>query len=706
MGIVTVIPDSGALTPGIPTPGTINPAGQFDQWSFFGRGERNVTVAVNPGTGGAPSPVSPQLNWANVQLVGTTNNVLASTSSTTAGPTVTLYDIMLPVDGVYKIDIKAPEGHVASTGNYIVTAWDSTPNINPLNLNQTITSTLSTPYAVDRWNFSAIAGQSVRFDLVSTTATGISYTLSGPNGFVAFSDATSDSDLITLPESGAYALVAHSLNGAIGSYAFRLDQTSQTDLDLGTTYDGTLVGSGQAQLFRVDVPLTQFLSLKLTDPATADRIEMYARFGAPPTRAIFDHRYGAPGNNQSIFIPSAVLGTWYVLVYAEHVLESSSFSLLAAGALAKLTSIFPGSAGNAAPAIITLSGAGFVNGTDVELFASDGTTTYASSSVSIDSYTQMTASFPAGLPAGTYSVRASKDGISDTLSGAFQITAGGQANLQTQLILPTALGRRAPATLYVEYANTGDLAMPAPLLILQSTDDNNSDKPILSLDLSRTVENFWSAGLAPGAGHSVLILGSGKQPGTLHPGERIRVPVSYLGLLTPWTLSDSLIEMEIRYWTEDDTTPIDWQARKDSLRPPTLNANQWDAIYGNLTADIPTTGDYVRMLNQNAHYLGQLGQNVTSVDDLWNFEVQQAYGMSPFRVLDSVVDAYMPTPGVSLDFSRSFENTIQGRYETGPLGQGWSTPWDAKLITNDGGNLVQIVAAPSSAANILEGCSQ
>ena len=42
--------------------------------------------------------------------------------------------------------------------------------------------------------------------------------------------------------------MAHGNGAAGGSYAFMLDQTSVTNLTLGTPYTGTLAGSGQAVL--------------------------------------------------------------------------------------------------------------------------------------------------------------------------------------------------------------------------------------------------------------------------------------------------------------------------------------------------------------------------------------------------------------------------------------------------------------------------
>lgn len=249
------------------------------------------------------------------------------------------------------------------------------------------------------------------------------------------------------------------------------------------------------------------------------------------TRGTYDYAATGAGANQSLLVPSATAGTWYVLVYAESVPQPGAFSLTARGADLEVTASYPGRASSSAPATLTVTGGGFDSGTTVELVASNGTV-ITPSSFGLDSYTQMTATFPTGLPVGTYAVRVTRGTAVETLSGALQVTSG-TARLETNLILPNELGLHVAATLYVEYANTGDAAMPAPLLSLQSADADNSDRPVFTLDESRVVQNFWSAGMPPGTSNSALILGSGRQPGVLNPGERIRVPVYYLGLLHP-----------------------------------------------------------------------------------------------------------------------------------------------------------------------------
>jgi YD repeat-containing protein len=317
--------------------------------------------------------------------------------------------------------------------------------------------------------------------------------------------------------------------------------------------------------------------------------------------------------------------------------------------------------------------------------------------VSLDSFTQITASFASNtVPAGTYSVMASQGTNTAVLTNALTIAAAGAPQLATKLILPSFLGRHIAATLYVEYANTGNAPMPAPLLVLQGTGPTPAIRPVITLDSSRIVQNFWSSVPPPGTGNKVYILGSGAQAGVLNPGERIRVPVYYLGLQQPWDFTQNSVTMGIRFWTADNTNSIDWSTREASFRPPTLDSNTWDIIYQNITANLTNNGAYVRMLDNAAQYLSRLGERVTDVGRLWNFAVQQAMGFQAVPVLDSAVDAFLPTPGVALEFDRHFSSSVAARNTMGPFGAGWFTPWQTMLTVQSNGAVVELIGEGGS----------
>ncbi len=660
---------------------------------------QDSAVTLRVVAGGAP-PLSYQWFKDTLLLAGATNNTYTIASAQTNNA------------GIYSVVVSNALGSTTSS-NAVLSVLPWVVLTQSISFNETGYGRIESSNRLDHWNFSALAGQQIRFDLLNTSAAGLRFDLRGPAGWIGFSNLTSDSGLVNLPAAGNYSLIAQGMAGVPDiAYAFKLIESTQTDLPLGTDFIGQFSGSGQAHVFKITVTNSGPLRISLVNSGTGNRTELYASRIVPPTRGTFEQQSATgPGANRELFIPNASVGTLYVLVYGDSIPTPGQFTIRASSPGVVLSAITPNRQATNSSFAMTLTGAGFAQGDIVELVAGGGSPTYAATNVSLDNYSQLTADFPPTLAtAGLYSVRVTQlDGVTAILTNVFNLfnitsspgdvaAAGPGPKLETRLILPGELGRDAPATLYVEYANTGSASMPAPVLILKSSDPDGSDRPILSLDQSRLVQSFWSAGLPPGTSHEIFILASGAQPGVLNPGERRKVPVYYLGLLDPWDTSDSKVEMQIRYWTAADTTPINWAARKSSLRPPSLDSATWDVVYANLTSDLTDTGDYVRMLGDNASYLGRLGQVVTDVDQLWNFELQQAWGYTPLAVLDSVTDASMPAPGVSLEFSRRFSSNVRARNSTGPFGRGWYTGWQSQLVVEDGGNLLRLVGEAGSAS--------
>ena len=131
-------------------------------------------------------------------------------------------------------------------------------------LNQTINGQIDSPYGQDQWTFSAQANAQIQFVLVASSSPAIQFSLTGPSGFVGFTGLTASSGLLTLPASGTYTLSVSTGGSGTGSYAFQLAQTSQTTLTLGTPYQGTMTGSGQAALFLLNLPTDEPLLVTLS----------------------------------------------------------------------------------------------------------------------------------------------------------------------------------------------------------------------------------------------------------------------------------------------------------------------------------------------------------------------------------------------------------------------------------------------------------
>jgi RHS repeat-associated protein len=700
-GTVTKLPDGGPIVLNTPTPGHIAAVGQVDDWTFFGRAGQTISVFGNPGNG-SPAPLSPNLGYAQVSVLNAAGTVLASGASANNGDVISLLGMTLPADGTYHVEVKAPTAEMSSTGHYWLTVYNAPVNAHALVLGQQVVGQLATAYSIDQWTFSATANTSVQFQWVNASGP-IQFSLTGPGGWAGFSDLTTSSGPVTLPVSGTYTLEVTSAGNQGGSYAFNLGQLSETTLTLGTPYNGTLAGNGQSQLFQVTLPAAEQLLVTLTDNDAADQNAVYVSYGAPPTRANYQYRFSTPAAaNQQVLVPMATAGTWYILVYDNVVPAPGSYTLTATGGSLFLNSVTPSTQGTASDATLILTGLGFIPAPAISLVAAGGTV-YPAASVVADSATQLVATFSAGsAPAGVYTVKAmAADGSTAELPNAFTLVAGGKAVLTTNIIVPNPIGRHIASTIYVDYGNTGNVPMPAPILVVTAV-MNGKQGALLTLDAALQTSGFWTSATPEGFAQSVQILASGAQPGILQPGESEQVPVYYGGWLrNQWDLSNPPIYFTVGVLGADSTQAVDWPSLESALQPPSISAQAWDALYPNLSAQLGTTwGAYVQRLDADAQYLASIGENVTDLNQLFAFEVQQGNGDSPVTTLAAATDAQVATPGLALDFMRSFAPGIIARNQFGPFGWGWSDSWQTSAATLSDGTVV--VAIPGGVSRVFQ----
>ncbi|MDX1928507.1 MAG: RHS repeat-associated core domain-containing protein [Pirellulaceae bacterium] len=688
-GSVVLIPDGGSLSLNSPVFGSISAPGEIDNWDFLGRVGQRVKLTVNPGGTTEPAAPAPSLGLATIELVNPSGTVIATATSAGVGGPATIEIPALNVDGNYRIVVRAPDAEANRTGNYILTGIDAKLDNYPLVLNETMTGLIESPASVDRWTFSAAANQQVRLQIQNSSFVGLRFKLTGTNGFVGFSNLETDSELLTLPETGTYQIEVESAVGGFGSYAFKLIPSQETLLTLGTPFPGSVQGEGFAQLFRFNVPQNNPLSVLLTSPAASD-IEVYLSRGTAPTRQQFNYQSSAFGQTQSLVVPIAGAGTWYALVYTRAVAATTPFNLLVDAVPLIVQSTSPSKMARNVPLNLQIQGGGFLVGTQVFLDKA-GVEQLAASSVSIDASTQMIAHFDlSSLPVGQMDVRVRlPDGTQRTLPGAFEVLAPGTAKLETRLIMPSALGRGASATLYLEYANTGVVAMPAPLLTVRSADPDDSDKPRLSLDTSNLASSFWTSARPDGVSSIVQIYASGLTSGLLQPGERIQVPITYLGLTQPFDFSDTQVEMEVLVTSAEESAPINWSAFDSFLKPSWMSPEVWAIVFQTLQSRVGSTwGDYVRMLSDNASYLSRLGQRLSNASQLLNYELSQAIGYSPVSSIGSAIDMEVLTPGDDIQFGRTYATSLAQRFEIGPFGRGWMADWQTKQTFENGGIVV------------------
>ncbi len=329
----------------------------------------------------------------------------ATASSASSGAFATITGFVLPASGTYTIQVQAPSAESTSTGHYVLTVYNVTPTVSSLTVNQEYTGTVGTAYGVNQYDFTAAAGVQVQLSVINLSG-GVEFDLTGTGGFTGFTGLSASSGPVTLPAAGNYVLTATGDGVEGGSYAFALDQTSITDITLGTPLTGTLQGSGQAQLFEVNVPSTQSLVVSLKDSTSSDVNQVYASLGTPPTPNDYQYSFtnGVTADPQ-LDVAAASPGDWYILVYSASVPSASSFTLTATGTPINVSAVEPTQAPTGSSTSLNLTGSGFSLATTVKLVNTSTSTVYTASTVTLDTLAQITATFNlAGVPPGTYNV--------------------------------------------------------------------------------------------------------------------------------------------------------------------------------------------------------------------------------------------------------------------------------------------------------------
>lgn len=687
--------ESQAVDLGQETPGWIFTPGEVDPWRFIGRAGHMVTVVVNP-----QAPYAPYLNRARVALFAPDGSTLATGESPADGQAAALRNITLPADGIYRINVSAATSLPNATGNYTITVYDVTPHDYELVLNTRHSGTLTAPFALDRWRFSASAQNQVRLKHLGASGGSVLYRLTGPSGWVGFGELTGDSELIILPATGQYCLEVTAQGGQGGiAYAFMMEQTAVIDLTPGNPYTGQWAGTGQAWLFRIHLAKAAPLHLTFTDASSDNRAALYLRHGAPPTRRDFKQQASGAGPKLTILEPMATMGDWYVLLYGDYCPTPSSFTMLAESQPLLVNGVTPASYGNGQQATLTIQGAGF--SADCQVSLVQGATVFEPASTDIISSEKIDAVFDlTPVPAGQYQIRVNRG--AELAQAPFEVVAGGAAKLETNLIVPSAVGRHAPAEIYIEYSNVGTAAMPAPLLVLTGT-----ERPIMHilemgslLPLNERVQGFFTETMPSGWGNSVQFLASGQRAGILQPGEHGRITVAYAGLQTPWSWAPN-VQFSLGVIDAKSTATVDWAGMKTAMRPESITEDAWDVLWGNFVSQTGSTwGDYVRKMDDNAVYLDKLGLNLPAIQDLLGFEFARADGMNVMGSLASATDARVAASGLPLAFARVFPQSINQRFVLGPLGRGWSHNWDYRLTRTAGGDVT--IVGPGGSRRLFQ----
>ncbi len=467
----------------------------------------------------------------------------------------------------------------------------------------------------------------------------------------------------------------------------------------GSFVKNNLTASDRSDYYAVRVEGGQSLGLILASQSS-DPLALYASF----ERQDADAQAADPRRRQELALTApAGGGTYYLLAYSDATQASVGYDIAATSGDFVVTGLTPQRASNKAPdtdgrgkpvgrvvpSVVTLNGAGFTETMQVEFIASDGTSRLPTRTDCV-STSQLTAQLDLpNWPAGIYDVRLTKGTSTYTLADAFTVVAG-FPNLETNLVLPGSLGFSIPIrqTIWIEYANTGNAPMPAPILRLYG---DHAVRITTDINLAIPFGGFGGAPAGVGDTVQVVATGSGTTPDILQPGDRGRIPIYYIGLGEPasypqitFTLSTSTADYVLwwdGYWSGGRWRP-ELRGQEYELTDSLLHDATPVSIVGSAQSHISTSirnviGYYVVGISNIVTHLHQIGQDVYDVFKLWGFAVSEAANANhPVRYLAAALDASVATPGLPLTFGRTFGQSFLARIRNGPMGFGWCHNWE------------------------------
>lgn len=379
-------------------------------------------------------------------------------------------------------------------------------------------------------------------------------------------------------------------------------------LPVGAPVTRTFADANAPSWYRVLQPAGQALSVTLDAASPDGRCTLYAGDGQMPAAHAYSWRSEAWNSpDAALTIPAAAADrVIYLTVQPEALAPGQpAFTLAVQPSHFALSRLGLTSAGNLGSVTLPLTGDGFTPLLQAALHPATGPDVPAGW-VGVSSSLDAAARFDLrGVPPGVYSVVLTQAGSTALLPHAFTVTAGVGGRLWTRLMLPTAARLGRPFTVSVEYGNSGDADLAAPLLQV------SAGSPSLLL---------WEPDHPEAPGTALRFLAGapdGLEPGVLRPAS------SYTITLRAQANAPGPANFGLRV-LDGGGPPVDYHALSQQVRPPDADAlwtNAWQTVVG--TAG-PTESDYLRALNAAATRARQYTVNLTSEAELLEFLVEEA----------------------------------------------------------------------------------
>jgi RHS repeat-associated protein len=157
--------------------------------------------------------------------------------------------------GLYRLNL---DGSRDSTGTYQFQVRDVSPVIRPLQLDQTVSATITAPFMSDIWQFNASSGQRIYFDMLSLSG-GLDIRLKAPDGTTVYQGSNfvlsaMDFGPTTLNQTGLWSLQVTGSAGTIQSYSFRIWNIPEPDTStavMNDLYAGVIEFPGRQDVLEI-----------------------------------------------------------------------------------------------------------------------------------------------------------------------------------------------------------------------------------------------------------------------------------------------------------------------------------------------------------------------------------------------------------------------------------------------------------------------
>ncbi len=378
---------------------------------------------------------------------------------------------------------------------------------------------------------------------------------------------------------------------------------------------------------RLDVPFGGDV-LVTADFLNAQQAEFFVRQGALPTRSVFDFvANDLTDLNRTITVASPLAGPYYILFHGrEGATGGIGFNVVAENIEFDLQTVSPGRGSNLGHASTILTGAGFTDDTVVQLLNGLGSPV-ATATSRVISQNRIYATFDlVGVAAGTYAVRASQPGFSDTFVAAYQVVAGQPGDVRVDIVTPGSVRGGRLYSGYIDYQNIGDTDVVPPLIFVVSSSPVTFD---LTRDPSVLEDRF-------------LAISPEGPAGILAPGQSVRIPFRFFG---------NNMSIEALTMSPDETEAMDWEELRSAIRPDDP-PDGWDAIFNaQFVAAGSTVGDYVHLLAEAATlYQTRRGTTTSDPDELHGFLIGEGFADSAAVIRGYIYrdDPNRPAGGVAI----------------------------------------------------------